>query len=429
MGPDHDRGASILAPAPASVLGGVNLLSRDLVRMGYLHGQLGVPAIAELYAWALIGGAALLTRIGLRRPAVMLALLTAFYQCDLTLHTETCVYLGWVGAVAAGVWLVSFVAKLYVLGLAVRIRLSRSALVVPSFAALGMVVMPRYLRVVETSTASMLVGAWLFVVFASSLWTSRNVQSTDGLDAWGTTELRRSLRATWAMWAALSLLHVLFWCSEYGIPIGVLVPVALLLASRFVRGEAWVWVIVAVALVFVGHALPALLSFAAFLSAIVFGLHALRKPSYEQAEVAPPPVKTPYRTPECRAASQPRVSLSFGLASRASMLRLFAGALFATYLSLWTAGWSGGALPEHVLVLDLLLALGVVLFAWKLRLRAPVAALAVVCFHYAVRAGILGAPSTRLQWGILSVAIGFTLLIASLAASYRLRKLHSCPER
>src|SRR5215471_429980 len=90
----------------ALVLRGVNLLSHAV------NLQLGVPAIVELYAWTLIGGAAFLYRVGLRRPAVMLSLLAVVYQGDLTLHTETCAYLGWTGVIASGVWLASFALKL-----------------------------------------------------------------------------------------------------------------------------------------------------------------------------------------------------------------------------------------------------------------------------------------------------------------------------
>ena len=53
------RGGLVAAGAlGALVLLGVNLLSDALVEQEFLLGQLGVPAIAELYAWALIGGAA-----------------------------------------------------------------------------------------------------------------------------------------------------------------------------------------------------------------------------------------------------------------------------------------------------------------------------------------------------------------------------------
>src|SRR5687768_1606643 len=66
----------------ALVLGGAIILSRAMVQNGGVLGQLSITAVLDVYAWALIGSAALLTRIGLRRPAVMLALLTMLYQCD-----------------------------------------------------------------------------------------------------------------------------------------------------------------------------------------------------------------------------------------------------------------------------------------------------------------------------------------------------------
>src|SRR5687767_4219871 len=88
----------------ALVLAGMILTSRGLAHEGSLYGFLGVAAIAEVYAFALIGGAALLVRIGQPRPAVMLAILTVLYQSDLTLHTETCANLGSIGGVAGIGW-------------------------------------------------------------------------------------------------------------------------------------------------------------------------------------------------------------------------------------------------------------------------------------------------------------------------------------
>jgi len=104
------------------VLGGMILSSRGLAHEGSLYGEIGVAAIAELYALALIGGAALLMRLEHRRSAVMLALLTVLYQCDLTLHTETCPNLGTIGVVASAGWLALFVAKLVALGWAMKLR-------------------------------------------------------------------------------------------------------------------------------------------------------------------------------------------------------------------------------------------------------------------------------------------------------------------
>jgi hypothetical protein len=92
------------------VLAGCFLLSSGVAPHGDFAPSIEVALIAEAYALSLLGGAALLTRIGQRRPAVMLALLFVVYQWDLTLHTETCAYLSSGGKWAAGGWFAIFVA-------------------------------------------------------------------------------------------------------------------------------------------------------------------------------------------------------------------------------------------------------------------------------------------------------------------------------
>src|SRR5580704_8246864 len=119
----------------ALVLTGTFLCSRGLARDDRVYGPLGVALIAELYAACLIGGAALLMRIGHRRPAVMLALLTILYQWDLTLHTERTPYFG---AWAAAAWVVVFAAKLYGLAWAMKLRLSRGASAAAILAGIGL---------------------------------------------------------------------------------------------------------------------------------------------------------------------------------------------------------------------------------------------------------------------------------------------------
>src|SRR5262249_32256346 len=61
-------------------LAGLRMISRGLAEKGTAFADLSVATITEIYAAALIGGAALLTRIGQRRPGVMLALIAALYQ-------------------------------------------------------------------------------------------------------------------------------------------------------------------------------------------------------------------------------------------------------------------------------------------------------------------------------------------------------------
>jgi len=242
------------------VLGGMIAISRGLAHEQSLYGPLGVALVAEVYACALVGGAALLTRIGQRRPAVMLALLTVLYQADLTLHTETCALLEGVGVVAALVWLALFVAKLYALAWALRVRLARRAVLTAVLFAAGLALGPHLLARLDARTAGAALAA--FVVALGTAWPrpKARADSADGaddasaasgadetltslvpLDDWGRTVLRRSVRAAWLAWAGLLALHVLFWSTQHAIQLGAVVPALVLLAALRMRADLRVW--------------------------------------------------------------------------------------------------------------------------------------------------------------------------------------------
>lgn len=422
------------------VLGGMILTSRGLAREGSLYGELGVAAIAELYALTLIGGAALLTRIGHRRPAVMLALLTVLYQCDLTLHTETCAYLGVVGTMATLGWLALFVAKLYALAWAMKLRLSRAGYATALLAALGLAVFPHYLHGLEPRSATALVASWLFGVFALHGATRGNIakdaSSVNGvtsavpLDAWGTTVLRRAVRAAWSLAALLFVGHVAFWSTQHAIALAALLPVAPMLAARRVRSERQAWLLVVATLVFVAVAMPGAFAVTALLAAASLVMRALL-PSVSPATSAPAERRDdagPYRAldPQ-RPALAPAPAPAFVPATlvpveRAERMRLLTGALFAVYLATWTLGWTGGAWPAHVLALDLALAVAVALLAWRARVRLALVPFAAGAMHLVVQAHLVPAPQSLLGWGGTAVGLGFALLLGSLAASYRLRR-------
>ena len=408
------------------VLGGMILCSRGLAHDGTLFGEMGVAAIAELYAGVLIAGAALLTRLGQRRPAVMLALITALYQCDLTLHTETCVLLGAAGVAAAAVWILLFVGKLYALAWAVRLRLSFSAVATATLGALGLAVLPHTLGSLDARGATAVVAVWLFGLFALGLHGSRSVTSTASLDAWGAAVLRRSLRAVWLLWALLLVLHVGFWSLHYPVHLVALAPVAMLLGAGQVRTEARVWAAVLGALLFVGLQLPEVFSVTALLAAAVLALRALRAP---RLVVVAAPVRddAPYRVAEERRppAAAFATTTTAGPPDRAATARLLTGALFGVYLAVWTFGWTGGAWPAHLVLLDLALTAAVILLVVRPRIRVALAPLATTYAHFAVQTGLVTAPHSIVQWGAAAVGLGFALLIASLVASYCLRDVAS----
>ncbi|MEZ4438568.1 MAG: hypothetical protein R3B72_05740 [Polyangiaceae bacterium] len=410
----------------ALVLVGVHLLYRDLMKAGYLLGQLGVPAIAEIYGWTLVGGAALLTRIGLRRPAVLLALLAALFQCDLTLLTETSVYLGGAGVVALSVWLASFSAKLLALAWALRLRLSRSALMVPSLGALGLVMMPRFFMALAGTMGSAALGAWLFAVIGAGAWSERRVTSTVELDGWGEVVLRRATTAIWALWSSAFVAHALFAASEHRVEIGGMLPIALLLATRLLRRELTVWATVALSLLFARWDDPKTLWLTALLAAITLALRAWRTP--QLTEDAPPredDERGPYRRRNRRAEratkTKRHATVGFGPVPEAARRRLLTGSLAAIYLSLWTFGWHGQALPPHDLLLDAIFTVLALAAFFGRRIREPLAPLALIYAHAAVATGLVAPPATRLGWGLATVGMGFALLFLSLGVAYRLR--------
>ena len=324
------------------------------------------------------------------------------------------------GNLALVAWLLSFAAKLAALGWALRLRLSRSAFVVPLLGALGLVVITRS-SATGTTTATLVLGATFFVVAAAGLWTTREVTSEEPLDAWGRTVLRRGLTATWATWSVLWAMHAIFWASDRGVSLGVLIPVSLLLITRLAEREAHVWGGVSAAIAWTWLAQPTTMALTAVLTACTLALYALRAPRRAEQHRWEASPAGPYREPnDSEGPSDPVPSrVDFGLAPAAIRRRLLTGALAATYLSLWTLGWGGGSLPAPMIPLEVGLAV-VVVFSWvRLGAREPLAVLLAVAGHRAVVAGWM--PDTRLEWGLASVASGFALLFASLGAAYWLR--------
>jgi len=362
------------------VIVGVNHLSSGLAHSAY--GGFAVAAVAELYAWALIASAAFLMRSELRRPAVMLTLLSAVYQCDPTLHTETCAYLGGIGVLAAAVWFGSFVAKLFARSWAMRVRPSRAALALPAFGALGMLLVPPFLHQVNGTRMSSVVALGVFALFAAALWTNQHITSRVELDAWAQKVFTRTLGATWAIWSLLLLSHVWFWSDEFQLKTALFVPVLLLVSTRWLRREALVWLVTASALL-LGLLMPEFFATIAFMVAVTLALRALREPS--------------------------------------ERMRLMAGSVSALYLAVWTLSWWGGSWPGHVLWLDSLLTAALLGMIWFFRAYVAFAPLALSYLHYAVKTGLLAPPRTRAQWGMSEVALGFVLLGLALFTSWHLR--------
>lgn len=398
----------------ALVLAGFWLVSREASQISSGLGRFGVAATAEVYSLALIAGAALLMRIEQRRPAAMLALLAVLYQGDLTMHVETSAYLGAAGRAASLVWLVLFVVKLHALAAALRLRLSRAAIAVPSLGAVGIALLPHVLRDVDADARSTLIALSTFAVGATALWTHRRIESAIELDVRG----RRSLRFTWLAWAALGLAHVVYWTIEHHVSIFALLAVVALLATR-IATERQVWIVAGATLGAIAVVSPSSLSAIALVVAAVLALHALRRPQ-TRASAAPRAVQ-PYREAERPAPELARETL-FVRAPAASMRALLLGSACSLHLAVWTLGWRGEAWPEHAALLDLALVIACALAAWRLRRPLLVAPPLAIYAHLLVRDGWISAPSSAAQWGLAAIALGFALLVGPLLASWHLHR-------
>jgi hypothetical protein len=225
----------------AFVFAGCFLWSKGVVHEGNLTSTLGIPLLAEIYALSLVGGAALLTRIGQRRPAVILGLIFVVYQWDTTLHTEACAYLGSVGLWASALWLGIFVAKLFSIGWALRIRIHRRMIAAGFLAAVGLVLAPHALANLGIYGSGGLLAAWIFGLI--SLYDGASISSKVPLDAWGETVLRRVTGAAWTISAVLITLHVVMWSSSYSVSLMPTILGLPLLAIPRVRPEMNVWLV------------------------------------------------------------------------------------------------------------------------------------------------------------------------------------------
>ncbi|RLB51141.1 MAG: hypothetical protein DRJ42_17430 [Deltaproteobacteria bacterium] len=397
----------------ALVFGGLTLVSYEVSTGDSVWAHFGTPAIAELYAFALIGGAAFLVRLGHRRPAAMLGLLAVLFQGDLMLHVETCSYLGLTGMVASGAWLLLFFAKLYLLGRALELRFSRSAVLVAALGALGLAVLPHVFRVVEPGTRSILVALWLFGLGTTAAWTTRNVESAVGWDVRG----RRCVHGAWALLAVLALGHALFWSSSYhfGFGFGIAPAAVPLVAARYARRESLVWLSVSLTVLAVMWIAPHETWVVALMAAMTLFLAATRARLEHRTRIVEPRRAPPYRSYD------PLHSTSMVMVHDLrpnARPRLFVGTALALYLAVWSAGWTGGALPEHHLWLDALV--GVALLAASRRWHRPMllAPLVPVVVHLTGQRGWVPEPTTALEWGATCIGAGFVMLFSSLAASW-----------
>ncbi len=180
--------------------------------------ELWLTGITELYQVMLIAGAALLYRIGQRRPAVMLALLEAIYICDLTFQTSVSPVMGGIGVAASLVWFMLFLVKLRALAWAVKIEAPRATWMLLSLGGAALAGLPHLLYAVSGQSGDLALILCAFSLASAGLWCEREIRSRHALDSWGDTVLRRIKLAGWPLWGALLMGHMIWWSMERPLP-------------------------------------------------------------------------------------------------------------------------------------------------------------------------------------------------------------------
>ncbi len=359
------------------VLGGVFLVSHGLGPRAR-EGRLALAATVQVYELLLLAGAALLHR-GARqtRPAVILALLEVFFLFDWSFQTETLAAVG--GPGAAGFWLALAGLKLAALAAIFRLRVPLRALALVGPGLAGLVFFPQLLRTSGDNAAWVHLAATWFAaaLLALGFWLWPTITSRVRLDTWGQTVLRRSLRVFWVAAGGFFALHLVAWSVQFSVSLTAAhaVPFMLLVPLLFDR-EVAVWVSVPAALM------------VALLHPSTFAL----APAGAAAVMA-----------VCAVTLRRR--------------RLWAGAILAAELALWTTSWSGGGFPGTVPWLHAAAALVLLVLAicWSSPFMGAAAVVALLPL------GGEYAPGNVLEWGVTLLAVGFLALVAGVAFNWNRR--------
>lgn len=406
----------------ALVLGGLWIASRALAHRG-LVGALGVSAIAELYALALIAGAWVLRTHGHRRSAVMLGLLAALYQCDVTLHLEMCAYLDVAGVLALLAWVALFAIKLDLLARALELELSASARWIPIAGAACVALVPIVSRWTTVDERSSFAALAVFAVGATALSTDRAVRSRAGFDVRG----RRAMRGVQVLFATAALGHLAYASSQMGVSRVPVVAAVVLAGSRVLRGELAVWVVSLGVVAAVASLEPGFAPLAFGLAAASVALHAVRVRGVLTHTPSSPMGPTYRGAPILDDLTRGDVTLlaatpiSFGRPRLESQRRAAIGVVALAYLGLTTWGADTVFSTHHVVVDVGLVVLCAGLFARR-RAIASLAPVGVGVLHLAIVEDVLAPPRDALELGVWAIASGFAMLGLSVAAHVRLAR-------
>ena len=390
----------------ALVLGGIWLLSREAARHETLIGTLGVGGLAEAYSFALIGSAGILLRIGQKRSAAMLGLIATAYLGDLTMHTETSVFLGEVGIVASAGWWAIFTLKLVLLMRALGIRASRGLVPLLALGAFVVAALP-HLLVLSSPIARRELTSVMVLGIALLAALLRPSLSLLDEDAGDDIRVRRSLRAALGGLALVALLHVAYWGAmfRFGVsPLLALVPILVVPSARSEKRIVQILALFGFVVVLSGAS-----TFAGLLGAGLSLALAARR-ARECPEAEPEVTGGPYREGRADPPRAPRGVVARGARARLLSLSWFTLAASAAVLearAFGSPGWGYGVSA----------ALLAVAFARIGGTRWIASPLGLVGLYFAWPHHEVIKPRTHVEWGILATFGGFALLATALMMS------------
>jgi len=238
--------------------------------------------------------------------------------------------------------------------------------------------------------------------------------------------LRRAIKASWCIWIGFLVYHVLCWGHAHELPIFVLVMCcAGLIATLRARSEKVLWGGVSIAMLWSYILDPVSFHAVALMAAVVLLLKGWRglgvAPMLSESTTRAP--DHPYRT------SQPPPELEQEIPSPYSMRRPYVGAIFCSYLSLWTWGWHGigYVLPEHNPIVALPVCAVLLFIALRSHMPSAFGVALALLVHVAAQRHVFSQPKSTFEWGALFLVAGFVLLVAGVGINWRMRNAFPTP--
>ena len=365
---------------------GVFLVSKGLIDIDWMDGQVALTGVIEFYQiMLLVGGFILCRLISQKRPAAILAVMNIVFLFDCTYQTEHLSFAGTVGAFSTAIWVVLFAVKLIALTAIFRLKLPIIGFVVPILAAVGIAWAPYlFYHNMEHAELIHLVMTWYGVVLAAVvLYFRPAVMWRDKLDTNSQTMILRISKAAWLIWAGFFLFHLISWIRFFEVAVNLanIAPIFILLAFVSKKEEVtWAGCILSVTL---SSAYPPFFWLTALLAGLVLCLNAWKHRQH----------------------------------------RLYIGAILCFHFALATLYWKSGSFPEPEPWLPVLTGIGLIFIGWIFRL---ISAFCLVVLGFLVFWNPRG-PRDIMEWGSLFIAIGFASLIAGIIVNWKFRFMALSP--